>query len=88
MFEDSLVESSRKLARRSPWALAFSFAAQMLIAGVLVLLPLIYMEALPEQHLLRMLEAPAPPPAAQSDSTPPPADSQPMNDVLRQLFNR
>jgi len=62
MFEDSLVESSGKLARRSPSTLAFSFAAQMLIAGVLVLLPLICMEALPEQHLLRMLEAPAPPP--------------------------
>ncbi len=62
MFEDSLVESSGKLGRRSPWTLAFSFAAQMLIAGVLVLLPLVYIEALPEQHLLRMLEAPAPPP--------------------------
>jgi periplasmic protein TonB len=64
MFEDSLVESTGKLARRSPWTLAFSLAVQMLIAGVLVLLPLIYMEALPEQHLLRVLEAPAPPPAA------------------------
>src|SRR5208337_2385136 len=64
MFEDSLVESSGKLARRSPWTLAFSFAVQMLIAGVLVLLPLIYMEALPEKHLLRMLEAPPPPPPA------------------------
>ncbi len=62
MFEDSLVESSGKLGRRSPWTLAFSFAAQMLIAGVLVLFPLVYMEALPEQHLLGMLEAPAPPP--------------------------
>jgi AsmA protein len=33
--------------------------------------------------------ADAPPPPAQSDSTPqPPQDSQPMNDVLKQLFNR
>ena len=33
---------------------------------------------------------PAPPPQPQSDASPPPAaqDSQPMNDVLRQLFNR
>lgn len=64
MFEDSLVESGGKLAQRNPWTTAFSFAVQMLLAGILVLLPFIYTEALPEQHLLRILEAPAPPPAA------------------------
>jgi AsmA protein len=31
---------------------------------------------------------PAQPAPAQNDPTPPPQDSQPMNDVLRQLFNR
>ena len=61
MFEDSLVESSGKLGRRNPRTIAFSFSVQMLAAGVLVLLPLIYTEALPEQHLLRFLEAQPPP---------------------------
>jgi protein TonB len=63
MFEDSLVESSGKLSRRNPRTTAFSFAAQMLLAGLLVLLPLIYTEALPKQQLMRFLEAPTPPPA-------------------------
>ena len=64
MFEDSLVESSGRLAQRSPWTTAFSFAAQMLVAGVLVLLPLIYTDALPKQQLMSFLEAPAPLPVA------------------------
>jgi protein TonB len=64
MFEDSLFESSGKLAERNPWTTAFSFALEMLAAGFVVLLPLIYTEALPKQQLLSFLEAPVPPPAA------------------------
>jgi len=63
MFEDSLVESSGRLGRRPPWATTFSFALQIAMAGVLVLLPLIYTEALPGRQLMSFLEAPAPPPA-------------------------
>ena len=63
MFEDSLLESSGRLATRNPWTTAFSFAMQMLLAGLLVLLPLIYTEALPKQQLMSFLEAPTPPPA-------------------------
>jgi len=70
MFEDSLLESSRRLARRNPWTTAFSFAVQMLLAGLLVMLPLIYTEALPKQQLMGFLEAPTPPPA--------PAPTQPL----------
>jgi hypothetical protein len=47
MFEDSLVESSGRLAQRNPWTAALSFTVQVLLAGVLVLLPLIYTDALP-----------------------------------------
>ncbi len=64
MFEDSLVESSGRLAQRNPWTTAFSYGVQMLVAGVLVLVPLIYTDALPKQQLMSFLEAPAPPPAS------------------------
>lgn len=64
MFEDSLVESGGRLARRNPWTTAFSFALQIFAGGMLVLMSLIYTEALPSQKLLSVLEAPTPPPAA------------------------
>jgi len=64
MFEDSLVESGGKLAHRSPWTTAVSFAAQILLCGILVVISLIYTEALPSQKLLSVLEAPPPPHAA------------------------
>jgi len=64
MFEASLVESSGKLAQHNPWTTAFSFGVQMLVAGVLVLLPLIYTDALPKQQLMSFLEAPPPPASA------------------------
>ena len=63
MFEDSLVESSGRLAHRHPWSTAISFAGQILIAGALLLLSLIYTEALPTQKLVSILEAPSPPSA-------------------------
>lgn len=47
MFEDSLVESSGRLAHRHLWSTAISFAGQILIAGALLLLSLFYTEAHP-----------------------------------------
>lgn len=65
MFEDSLVESSGVLRHRNPWTAAMSFAVQGLIAAVLVLLPLLYIEALPWRQLTAIVNAPPPsPPAA------------------------
>lgn len=64
MFEDSLVESGGRLAHRNPWTTAFSLALQIFVGGILVLMSLIYTEALPSQKLLSVLEAPTPPPAA------------------------
>jgi protein TonB len=86
MFEDSLFESSGELAQRNPWATASSFALQMIVAGVLALLPLIYTGMLPKQQLLSFLESPVPPsegaPAAARIARPKPA-SEPDLDVLR-----
>ena len=47
MFEDSLLESGGKLKKRNPWTTLFSFLLQVGLVGVMILIPLIYTEALP-----------------------------------------
>jgi|SRR5579863_1182410 len=63
MFEDSTFESTGRLRTRSRgWMIAaFLFNGSILLA--LVLIPLIYPEALPRQMMSILLEAPAPSPA-------------------------
>jgi protein TonB len=68
MFEDSLVESGRRIKTKQGATTALSFALEILLLGVLVLLPLIFTEALPRQQLMTFLVAPPPPPPP-----PPPA---------------
>jgi periplasmic protein TonB len=68
MFEDSLVESGGRIKTRQGATTALSFVLEILLLGVLVLLPLIFTEALPTQQLMTMLVAPPPPPPP-----PPPA---------------
>jgi protein TonB len=75
MFEDSLLESggaNSRLKARSPWATLLSFLLQAMLVGVLVLIPLIYTDALPKQQLMGYLVAPPPPPPP----PPPPAATQ------------
>jgi len=69
MFEDSLVESSGRLKTKRGWTTFVSFAMQMLLLGVLVLIPLIYTEALPKAQMMTFIAAPPPPPPP----PPPPA---------------
>jgi protein TonB len=70
MFEDSLLESGGKNTNpRGIWTTIFSFALQIGLVGVLVLIPLIYTDALPKQQLMGYLVAPPPPPPP----PPPPA---------------
>ena len=69
MFEDSLLESGGRMQKRSPWTTAVSFLFQAFLIGILVLIPLIYTEALPKQQLMTFLVAPPPPPPP----PPPPA---------------
>jgi len=68
MFEDSLIESGGRLKTKRGWTSAVSFLIQIGIIGVLVLIPLIFTEALPKGTTLFMLVAPPPPPPP-----PPPA---------------
>jgi len=81
MFEDSLVESSGTLRRRNPWTATISFALQGLIAGILVLLPLLYTEALPWRQLTAIVNSPVPPPAQA-----PPAPGRPRSEQPRPLL--
>src|SRR5271157_5180387 len=75
MFEDSLVESGGKLKSKQGATTAVSFVLQVLFIGILVLLPLIFTEALPKQQLMTFLVAPPPPPP------PPPPAAAPVHVV-------
>jgi protein TonB len=59
---DQLVVSGEMQATHKPWAVTLSAIVQVLILGVLILIPLIYTEALPKGMLNTFLVAPAPPP--------------------------
>ncbi|HEV2115869.1 MAG TPA: energy transducer TonB [Terriglobales bacterium] len=69
MFEDSLLESGGRLRTKRGMTTTISFVLQICLVGVLVLIPLLYTEALPKQQLMTFLVAPPPPPPP----PPPPA---------------
>ena len=79
MFEDSLVESGGRLKGKRGTTTALSFIVQILLIGVLVLLPLVFTEALPKQQLMTFLVAPPPPPPP----PPPPAATPEIKIVKR-----
>src|ERR1700724_4421162 len=69
MFEDSLIESGNKLKTKRLGTTILSFLLQVGLIGVLILIPLIYTDALPKGNLMTFLVAPPPPPPP----PPPPA---------------
>src|ERR1700727_1876056 len=75
MFEDSLIESGGRLKTKRGWTSIVSFIIQMMIIGVMVLIPLIFTEALPKGTTMFMLVAPPPPPP------PPPPAAAPVKIV-------
>ncbi len=81
MFEDSLLESGGRFrsGKRSATTV-LSFVLQAFLLGILILIPLIYTEALPKQQLMTFLVAPPPPPPP----PPPPAAAVPVK-VVRQV---
>jgi periplasmic protein TonB len=79
MFEDSLIESGGKLRTNRGKTTNISFVLQVLLVGVLVLIPLIFTEALPKQQLMTFLVAPPPPPPP-----PPPPAAAPVK-VVKQV---
>ena len=72
MFEDSLIESGGRLKTKRGITTFLSFGLQIALVGVLVLIPLLFTEALPKTQLTTFLVAPPPPPPP----PPPPAAQQ------------
>jgi len=75
MFEDSLIESGGRLKTSRGWTSIVSFVIQIGIIGVMILIPLIFTEALPRTQLMTFLVAPPPPPP------PPPPAAAPVKVV-------
>ena len=74
---DELVECNvSKKKTNKPWAVAVSMAFQIFALGILILIPLIYTEALPRTMLSTLLVAPPPPPPP-----PPPPAAMPIKIV-------
>ena len=79
MFEDSLIESGGRLKTKRGATTMVSFLFQVMLIGLLVLVPLLFTEALPKTQLMTFLVAPPPPPPP-----PPPPAAAPIN-VVKQI---
>lgn len=77
MFEHLTESSPVRKRTRSPWTILLSTVLQVILVGVMILVPLIYTEALPKQQLLTFLVAPPPPPP------PPPPPAPAVKQVVR-----
>jgi protein TonB len=82
MFEDSLIESGGKLKDKRGRTTAFSFVVQAGIIGFMILIPLLFTEALPSMLLTTALVAPPPPPPP-----PPPAEVHIVKQVQTDIVN-
>ncbi|HZQ18769.1 MAG TPA: TonB family protein [Terriglobales bacterium] len=83
MFEDSLIESGGKLKTKRGRTTTFSFVLEAIIVGILVLIPLLFTEALPKAQLMMALVAPPPPPPP----PPPPAAVHIVHQVQTDIVN-
>jgi protein TonB len=79
MFEDSLIESGGRLTSKRGMTTTISFFIQVILIGILVLIPLLFTEALPKQQLMTFLVAPPPPPPP-----PPPPAAAPVK-IVKQI---
>ena len=79
MFEEMVVSSPKNKKTNKPWTVVLSMALQAAFLAVLILIPLIYTEALPKASLATLLIAPPPPPPP-----PPPPAAAPVVHVKPQ----
>src|SRR6202011_4065052 len=78
MFEDSLIESGGRLKTKRGLPTTISVIFQIGLLMVMILIPLIFTVALPQQQLMTFLVAPPPPPP------PPPPAAAPVK-VVKQI---
>ncbi|MGA9974237.1 MAG: TonB family protein [Candidatus Sulfotelmatobacter sp.] len=78
MFEDSLLESGGRLKTKRGRTTTFAIFLEITLVGLMVLMPLIFTEALPKQQLMTFLVAPPPPPP------PPPPAAAPVK-IVKQI---
>ncbi|MFZ0799073.1 MAG: TonB family protein [Terriglobales bacterium] len=84
MFEDSLIESGNRFkAKRRLSTTILSFFGQFALIGILILIPLIYTDALPKTQLMTFLVAPPPPPPP----PPPPAAVVKVVKIQSEIIN-
>jgi len=69
MFEDLVLSSPNPKKTNKPWTVVLSMLAQTLVLTIVILIPLIYTEALPKAMMATLIVAPPPPPPP----PPPPA---------------
>jgi len=62
MFEEMVVSTSTNKKTNKPWTVVISMVFQVLFLAILILIPLIYTEALPKTLMSSILLAPPPPP--------------------------
>lgn len=62
MFDDLVECSVDGKKTNTGWGMMISIVVQVLIVGILILIPLIYTQALPKAFLTTLLVAPPPPP--------------------------
>src|SRR5438309_4302642 len=72
MFEEMVISSPNPKKTSKPWTVFLSMVFQVVFLGMLILIPLIYTEALPKTYFATMLTAPPPPPPP----PPPPVATQ------------
>jgi protein TonB len=80
MFEELVVSSPNPTKTNKPWTVVLSMIFQSLFLAVLILIPLIYTEALPKTMMATLLVAPPPPPPP-----PPPPAATPVVHVKPQV---
>jgi periplasmic protein TonB len=77
LFSESLLESGSPEKKRRTWSTTVSFSLQCVLIGTLLIMPLMFTEALPDAQLLTILVAPPPPPP------PPPPAAQVATKIIQ-----
>lgn len=78
MFEQSVIPKGKT---RKPWTVACAIVAQLLVVGIMIVIPLMFVEAMPAPELFSRLVAPPPPPPP----PPPPAPARVAKVVFRRF---